>query len=86
MNLKVSPMFKDTLVRGIQLLRQKYKDLDEWSAFTIYYAVHDSCTPGHEHNAKVALEKNPGFHTESMTLTDNNIAAAVRWALSEAKR
>jgi len=82
--MKASNKFVDQLVIGIRALVEKYgKHVLDMNKYQIYFAVYDSVTEGHEHNAKVNLPGNAAFSAEAFALNDNNIGAAVNAALSK---
>jgi len=82
--MKASNEFGNQLVAGIRALVEKYgKQVLDMNEYQIYFAVYDSVTEGHEHNAKVNLPGNAAFSAEAFTLNDNNIGTAMRAALSK---
>lgn len=81
--MKATPNFIQTIAHGIKLIKEKYGEevIQNLHPMRIYFIVHDAMTAGHEHNAKITMERGEWFHKESMNLTDDNIVAAVKKAL-----
>ena len=87
--MKASKYFRNTLKKGISLLIEEYgfdqintKKCD-CHCMQIYHAVHDSVTPGFHHNSRVEMKQTNRFHAEAKSLTDDNIVAAVKWAMKK---
>ena len=88
--MKAPLSFRNTLKKGISLLIEKYgfDQINELVNSTrdclrIYHAIHDSVTPGFHHNSRVEMKQTNRFHDEAKSLTDDNIMAAVRWAMKQ---
>ena len=85
--MKASARFLNILEQGIRLLIYKYgNDVLQEGPIQLYFAVHDSCTPGYEHNAKVRMTPRPEFHEEAKSLTDDNVTAAVRHVVNKVSK
>lgn len=86
--MKASRQFVDTLASGIRLLVNKYgadavNGAKDW---TLFFAVADSVTPGHEHNARVSMPTDEGFAKELRTLNDAHIVTAIKAARKQAQQ
>jgi hypothetical protein len=81
-----SPGFVRQIVDGICALREKYgrEAVDAASPWAIYYAIHDSVSPGFQHNRRVDLPDNPAFHEEARSMKDAHIATAIKAAIRKA--
>lgn len=84
--MKASTQFVETIAQGIRLLSDKYGQdaVKEASDWTLFFAVADSVTPGHEHNARVTMAANDTFVSERKTLNDAHIATAIKAARKQA--
>lgn len=81
--MKASPHFIAVLAQGIELLRVKY-GADAVAAckpWQLFWAVSDSVSPGHRHNAKVDMPEDAAWAAEKAQLRDVHIETAIKTAL-----
>jgi hypothetical protein len=80
--MKASKHFLETLETGFLLIAEEYgvEKARAASDWTLFWAVSDSVSPGHRHNAKVTMPLNERFHEETKSLNDSHIATAIKAA------
>jgi hypothetical protein len=85
--MKASQRFIEVLAEGIAKLNDHYGEqkIKQAHDMLVYQMVHNSITPGHEHNAKFEAEPIPWFDEEAKKLKDAHLRTAIKMARKKAR-